>query len=66
MWDKQPKLRFSQLEFKILHSIIYTLEKKSRKPLRDVLEQNDKVMIRELMIVFGLSSLYFLCMCCLM
>ena len=28
MWDKQPKLRFSQSEFKILRSIIYPLEKK--------------------------------------
>ena len=33
MWDKQPKLRFSQLEFKILHSIIYPLEKKNLENL---------------------------------
>ena len=49
--------------FKIVLCIIHPLQRKARKPLSVVLEQNAKVMIRELMIVFGVSLLYFLCMC---
>ena len=62
MSDKQPKLGFFTVS-KILHCIIHPLQRKARKPLSVVLEQNAKVMIRELMIVFGVSLLYFLCMC---
>ena len=45
MSDKQPKLRFTQSEFKFFRRIIYPLERKDRNSLRDVLEQNDKVTI---------------------
>ena len=35
---KQPKLGFSQSDFTIFHSIIYPLEIKDRKSLRNVLD----------------------------
>ena len=35
MWDKRPKLRLTSSKFKILHSIIYPLERKERKSMRE-------------------------------
>ena len=42
MWHKEPKLRFTESDFTIFHSIIYPVEIKVRKSLRNVLEQSAK------------------------
>ena len=42
MWHKEPKLRFTESDFTIFHCIIYPVEIKVRKSLRNVLEQSAK------------------------
>ena len=40
-WNRPAS--FTQSEFKILNSVVYTLERKDKKSLRDFIDQNAKV-----------------------